>query len=441
MPASQLKAEIARILEDEGYIQGFKLIEDAAPASRRRKTLRLFLKYGPHGERVITGIERISRPGRRVYFGREDVPDGARRARHQHPDDVARRDDRPRRRSRPASAAKCSATSGKATRKPASIAASRAESYKEQLTMSRIGKKPIPLPKGVTVKVDDGAVEVQGPKGKLKQALPAGINFELADGQLHAKRSTDDPELAKFHGLARSLVANAVTGVTDGFKRELDIVGVGYRAELKGKQMIFALGYSHAVVFDIPTGIDIAIDKQTHITVTGVDRQLVGQVAANMRRLRKPDPYKQKGVRYTGEVLKKKAGKTGAKYGHAGRSRSNETRSPPPDPAAAAQADFRARRAAAAQRVPQRDAHLRPGHRRPDRQDAGVGLERGAGVKGDVRGRARRQLKGAEAIGKAIAERSIEKGIKRVVFDRSGFLYHGRVRAVADAARKAGLEF
>jgi large subunit ribosomal protein L6 len=179
--------------------------------------------------------------------------------------------------------------------------------------MSRIGKKPITIPKGVTVTVLAGAVEVQGPKGTLKQAFPGGINFELADGHLVAKRATDNPELAKFHGLARSLVANAVAGVTDGFKRELDIVGVGYRAEVKGKQVIFALGYAHAVVFDIPPGIDVAIEKQTHITVTGVDRQLVGQVAANIRRLRKPDPYKQKGVRYTGEVLKKKAGKTGAK--------------------------------------------------------------------------------------------------------------------------------
>jgi large subunit ribosomal protein L6 len=177
--------------------------------------------------------------------------------------------------------------------------------------MSRIGKKPITIPKGVTAKVVDGAVELQGPKGKLRQLVPPGIDFELADGHLHAK--TSGPELGAFHGLARSLVANAVTGVTDGFKRELDIVGVGYRAELKGKQVVFALGYSHAVVFDVPNGIDIAIDKQTHITVTGVDRQLVGQVAANIRRLRKPDPYKQKGVRYTGEVLKKKAGKTGAK--------------------------------------------------------------------------------------------------------------------------------
>jgi large subunit ribosomal protein L6 len=179
--------------------------------------------------------------------------------------------------------------------------------------MSRIGKKPIVLPKGVTAQVSDSAVEVKGPKGQLRQPLPPGIKFELVEGQLHAKTAREDKELGKFHGLGRSLVANAVLGVTEGFKKELDIVGVGYRAELKGKQVVFALGYSHAVVFDIPQGIDVAVDKQTHITVTGVDRQLVGQVAANIRRLRKPDPYKQKGVRYTGEVLKKKAGKTGAK--------------------------------------------------------------------------------------------------------------------------------
>src|SRR5207245_1560872 len=164
--------------------------------------------------------------------------------------------------------------------------------------MSRIGKKPITIPKGVTVTVLDGAVEVQGPKGKLKQAFPSGINFELADGHLLAKRATEDSEIGKFHGLARSLVANAVAGVTQGFKRELDIVGVGYRAEVKGKQVIFALGYSHAVVFDIPAGIDVAIDKQTHITVTGVDRQLVGQVASKNRRVRKPDPSEHEGVRY-----------------------------------------------------------------------------------------------------------------------------------------------
>lgn len=179
--------------------------------------------------------------------------------------------------------------------------------------MSRIGKKPITIPKGVKVDVKPGVVEIQGPKGKLTQPLPKGIAFEVNGQELQARTLQDDPELGKFHGLARSLVANAVQGVTEGFRKDLDIVGVGYRAELKGKQVHFALGYSHPVVFDVPAGIDIAVDKQTHITVTGIDRQQVGQVAANIRRLRKPDPYKQKGVRYTGEVLKKKAGKTGAK--------------------------------------------------------------------------------------------------------------------------------
>ena len=178
--------------------------------------------------------------------------------------------------------------------------------------MSRIGKKPIVVPSGVTVKIGPDALDIQGPKGKLTQRIPPGVAFELVEGQLRAKTVREDAELGKFHGLARSLVANGVVGVTDGFKRELDIVGVGYRAEVRGKQVVFALGYSHPVVFDVPQGIDIAIDKQTHVTVTGVDRQLVGQVAANIRRLRKPDPYKQKGVRYTGEVLKQKTGKTGA---------------------------------------------------------------------------------------------------------------------------------
>ena len=178
--------------------------------------------------------------------------------------------------------------------------------------MSRIGKKPIAVPKGVTVKADASGVEVKGPKGAMKQALPPGITAAVEDGHIVTKKTSDDQELGKFHGLARSLVNNAVLGVTEGWKKELDIVGVGYRAEMKGQQIHLALGYSHPVIFDIPKGIDVAIDKQTHIVVTGVDRQLVGQVAANLRRLREPDPYQQKGVRYTGEQLKKKAGKTGA---------------------------------------------------------------------------------------------------------------------------------
>jgi large subunit ribosomal protein L6 len=178
--------------------------------------------------------------------------------------------------------------------------------------MSRIGKKPIPVPTGVTITVGPDLVEVKGPKGTLKQPLPPGVSFRMDGAELRAETIRPDKALGKFHGLARSLVANAVAGVTQGFKKELDIVGVGYRAELQGKQVVFALGYSHPIVFEIPAGIDIAVEKQTHLTVTGIDRQLVGQVAANIRRLRKPDPYKQKGVRYMGEVLKKKVGKTGA---------------------------------------------------------------------------------------------------------------------------------
>jgi large subunit ribosomal protein L6 len=177
--------------------------------------------------------------------------------------------------------------------------------------MSRIGNKVIPVPSGVKIQVKDGAVEVQGPKGKMNVRVPAGIRFEQKDCTLIAKR--DAEEHRALHGLARALVANAVTGVTTGFKKDLDIVGVGYRAEVKGKNVVLALGYSHPIEFPIPEGIQIAIEKQTHMSVSGADKNQVGQVAANLRALRPPDPYKQKGVRITGERLKKKAGKAGAK--------------------------------------------------------------------------------------------------------------------------------
>src|SRR5579871_6854582 len=181
--------------------------------------------------------------------------------------------------------------------------------------MSRIGKKPIPLPQGVKINSAAGKVEVQGPKGKLQVLVPSVIRLEQKDGVLTAVRDSD--EHAALHGLARALLANAVTGVTTGFKKELDIVGVGYRAEVKGKSVAFALGKSHPIDFPIPEGIQIAVDKQTHIAVSGADKNQVGQVAANIRSLRPPDPYKQKGIRITGERLKKKAGKAGAKAGAA----------------------------------------------------------------------------------------------------------------------------
>jgi len=177
--------------------------------------------------------------------------------------------------------------------------------------MSRIGNKLIQVPSGVKVQIKDGSVDVQGPKGKMSVAVPRGIQFEQKDGTLVAKRATE--EHRALHGLARALVANAITGVTQGFKKELDIVGVGYRAEVKGKNLVIALGFSHPVEFPIPEGIQIAVDKQTHLVVSGADKGQVGQIAANLRGLRPPDPYKQKGIRITGERLKKKAGKAGAK--------------------------------------------------------------------------------------------------------------------------------
>jgi large subunit ribosomal protein L6 len=179
--------------------------------------------------------------------------------------------------------------------------------------MSRVGKKPIVLPQGVKFEVRGNTVAVQGPKGKLETYIPSGIKLETKDGHILASRQSDDQ--SAVHGLVRALVNNAVEGVTKGWSKELEIVGIGYRAELKGKNtVVFTLGYSHPIEYPLPTGIDVAVDpKQTRITVSGIDRQKVGQVSADMRSLRPPDPYKNKGVRYVGERLKKKVGKTGAK--------------------------------------------------------------------------------------------------------------------------------
>src|SRR5512142_853675 len=179
--------------------------------------------------------------------------------------------------------------------------------------MSRIGKKPIPIPQGVDVQVQGNVVAVKGPKGRLETRIPEGVTLERKDGHLVATRSGD--EKAALHGLVRALVNNAVEGVTKGWSKELEIVGIGYRAEMKGKNtVVFSLGYSHPIEFPLPTGVEVAVDpKQTKLTVSGIDRQKIGQVAAEMRGLRPPDPYKNKGVRYVGEKLKKKVGKTGAK--------------------------------------------------------------------------------------------------------------------------------
>lgn len=175
--------------------------------------------------------------------------------------------------------------------------------------MSRVGKKPIPLPKGVKLTVGE-QLQVEGPKGKLSVPIPKGITVRQNAGNLEVQRDGDS--YAALHGLTRALAANAITGVSTGWTRELDIVGIGYRADVKGRIATFTLGYSHPIEVYLPDGVDLKIDKQTHLVLSGHDRQLLGQVAANIRALRPPDPYKNKGVRYTGEVLRKKVGKTGA---------------------------------------------------------------------------------------------------------------------------------
>jgi large subunit ribosomal protein L6 len=165
----------------------------------------------------------------------------------------------------------------------------------------------------VNVQVKGAVIEVQGPKGKLTSPVPAGITFKLENGELAATRANDERDSRALHGLARALASNAVKGVTEGFTKELDIVGVGYRATVEGNKVVFALGFSHPVTYPVPEGIKVAVDAKTNrVTVSGIDRQRVGQVAAEIRNLRRPDPYKQKGIRYVGEVLKKKAGKAGA---------------------------------------------------------------------------------------------------------------------------------
>ena len=175
--------------------------------------------------------------------------------------------------------------------------------------MSRVGKKPIPLPKGVKVQIGD-QLQVTGPKGTLMVPIAPGLRVTELAGELHVVRAHD--EQAAAHGLTRALAANAVQGVSTGFTKELEIVGIGYRADVKGKIATFTLGYSHPIELLLPDGVDLKIEKQTQLSLSGYDRQLVGQTAANIRALRKPDPYKNKGIRYKGELLRKKVGKTGA---------------------------------------------------------------------------------------------------------------------------------
>ena len=180
--------------------------------------------------------------------------------------------------------------------------------------MSRIGKKPIPLPPGVTVALQDDTVLVEGPKGKLSQAVPRGLSVRMDRNVVTIDRQSDHRSVRALHGLVRSLIANMVHGVKDGFERKLEIVGIGYRAQLQGKNLQLALGYSHPVIFPLPEGVQAEVDRQVSITLRGADKALLGQTAAKLRALRKPDPYQGKGIKYADEYIRRKVGKkAGAK--------------------------------------------------------------------------------------------------------------------------------
>ncbi|HOJ43046.1 MAG TPA: 50S ribosomal protein L6 [Syntrophorhabdaceae bacterium] len=177
--------------------------------------------------------------------------------------------------------------------------------------MSRIGRKPITLPQSVKLEVKDGEVLVSGKSGSLKRKILEGISVEVDGNVVYVKRADDDKKTKGYHGLMRTLIANMVEGIDKGFEKRLEIVGIGYRAEMQGNDLIFYLGYSHPIRFPLPEGISAQVEKQTLITIRGIDKELVGIVAAKIKALRKPDVYKNKGIKYAGEILRKKAGKSG----------------------------------------------------------------------------------------------------------------------------------
>lgn len=178
--------------------------------------------------------------------------------------------------------------------------------------MSRIGKLQIAIPEGVQIQLKGNHLQVQGPKGSLEHRIPDGIQLDVGDGEIRVQRETDRRQHRALHGLTRTLVANMVSGVTTGFRKELEVVGIGYRAEVKGKVLNLSLGYSHPINYAIPNGVSISVDRNVIITVEGIDKQKVGQVAAEIRSFRKPEPYKGKGIRYVGERIRKKVGKGSA---------------------------------------------------------------------------------------------------------------------------------
>ncbi len=284
MPASTFKAELARILTEQGYVDGFEV-----EPGRVGRVLRVTLKYTEDRKPVILGIERLSKPGRRHYVNAGEVPriyGGMGTAIISTSRGVMTGHDARR------------AGRGRRARGEGLVAA-----------MSRIGKQPIPVPDGVEITIEPELVKVKGPKGELEERVARDIGVEQENGEVVVTRPSDRGEHRALHGLTRSLIFNMVEGVTNGYEKRLEIQGVGYRAQLQGDKLVLALGYSHPVEITAPQGIEFEVPMPTRIVVRGISKQAVGEVAANIRKQRPPEPYKGKGIRYEGEYVARKVGK------------------------------------------------------------------------------------------------------------------------------------
>ena len=293
IPASNMKKAIAQILLDEGYIKAFQLVEDGAQG-----VIHVTLKYNnPGKEKVISGLRRVSKPGLRVYAGADELP----------------------RVLRGLGVAIVSTSKGVMTDKAARAAHVGGEVLAfvwsgGEVTMSRIGRMPISLPSNVEVTVGEGnLVTVKGPKGTLTQKLSEKMTLTREDNVIHVTRPNDEKENRALHGLTRTLLNNMVVGVTEGYKKELDVNGVGYRVAKEGKKLNMNIGFSHPVIVEEIDGITIDVPSPNKIVISGTDKQKVGQFAAEVRGKRPPEPYKGKGIKYTDEVIRRKEGKTGVK--------------------------------------------------------------------------------------------------------------------------------
>ena len=292
IPASNMKKAIAQILVDEGYVKSFQVIEDG-----KQGVIRVTLKYqGANKSQVLMGLRRVSKPGLRIYSSSEDMPKVMKGI----------------------GTAIVSTSKGVMTDKQARKEHVGGEVlafvwYGGRKSMSRIGRKPIAVPAGVDVSIADGVVTVKGAKGTLTQKVHPNMTVTVENGEVLVTRPNDEKENRALHGLTRSLIANMVTGVTQGFSKKLEVNGVGYRVQKQGKDLVMNLGYSHQVTVSEIPGITIEAPSPNEIIISGPDKQLVGQFAAEVREKRPPEPYKGKGIKYADEHIRRKEGKAGGK--------------------------------------------------------------------------------------------------------------------------------